>query len=654
MYCSQCALHFSGLSSEGRCPYCGDPGEDTGGDARPSTSPAGRGGAEAVVLRDVPAVPPDSSFDPDRTRTESAPSDPWAPGVVIAGKYEIVSRLGSGGFGTVYKVRHTFRKKYYALKLPHQEFTRDGTFRARFEREIEAMERFVHSDAVMIRDSGVTTDGWPYYTMDFIEGESLRAVMHREGRIAFGRACTLVAPILRVLDVAHAHRIIHRDIKPDNVLLTTVGGRERVKVLDFGIAKLLDLVGESASITHGERIGTPKYMSPEQVAGRDLDARSDLFSLGIVFYEMLTGNHPFAAGRDPVRVTAAILEAEPPLVREVVPEIPRPLCEFVSSLLEKRRRRRPANAQAALRVLEGIEGASRTEPTGAFTVASEVRRAAAKTLVVRQETSAGERRCFVFFDERVLFGRSDASDSGRATHSQILLRCLPCRSPSSDPENWHKNLTISQSVGRIYPEGDALVIEPSPNAKYGICIGDMRSTSAVRIGADRFHLSIGDRVLELDGYRVARTATTSEWNLTAAEAGRPEGLSLPAFSGYSNPSAQIDSACLRRANNWPLHEYHFVYRLLRIGSSANAELRLYGAGISSFHAAIVSEVGEAFLTRLDGVVRVDGLIDEAGEELPPRELAPCELLPLTPGLRLLIGDTAVWMDEATSEDFKSQ
>ena len=149
--------------------------------------------------------------------------------MIIAGKYEVLGKIGSGGFGSVYKVRQIHRKKLYALKTPHPEFWKDETFQKRFEREIEAMERFVHPDMVTVRDSGITERGVPYYTMDFIEGESLRAVMDREGLLQIKRAVNIIGRVLEVLDVAHKNHIIHRDIKPDNILLARKGGREVVK-----------------------------------------------------------------------------------------------------------------------------------------------------------------------------------------------------------------------------------------------------------------------------------------------------------------------------------------------------------------------------------------------------------------------------------------
>ena len=281
MFCPHCRVHYSGGGEKGRCPYCGREGEPSR-----STPAVPVPAAMTPSAAEAPSPPSPAAVqaDPDRTRTE-AQAEAWAPGTILAEKYEVLTQLGSGGFGSVYKVRHVFRKKHYALKTPHPEFAADDVFRRRFEREIEAMERFVHPDAVMIRDSGVTSEGRPYYTMDFIEGESLKEVLRREGKIASERAVHIALRVLRVLDVSHSHGIVHRDIKPDDILLTGVNGREGVKVLDFGVAKLLDLVGESKNITRGDRVGTPRYMSPEQITGEPTDPRSDLFSLGIVLYE---------------------------------------------------------------------------------------------------------------------------------------------------------------------------------------------------------------------------------------------------------------------------------------------------------------------------------------------------------------------------------
>ncbi|MBN1441269.1 MAG: serine/threonine protein kinase [Planctomycetes bacterium] len=656
MYCPHCGIQFSGTQGSGLCPYCQRPAEPSGSAPRPEateTLPASSGApGGAAGVADAAAKP-----DGDRTRTET-PGE-WAAGSLVAGKYEVVSRLGAGGFGTVHKVRHIYRKKYYALKTPHAEFARDPTFRVRFEREIEAMERFVHPDAVMIRDSGVTESGTPYYTMDYIDGENLKAILRREKRLPVDRALPIIRRILRVLEVAHNHQIIHRDIKPDNILITRQAGRETVKVLDFGVAKLLDLVGETGSVTHGMRVGTPKYMSPEQITGGEVDARSDIFSLGIVFYEMLLGEHPFAKVNDPIRVTAAILNTQPPEPREQDESIPKTISDYVLWMLEKKPRRRPESARVLIKHLGPVEeGVSQVEPLESLSVCTAVPRGPAAAVVLRQETSVGERRSFISFSERIRFGRTN--DPERGIQNDFIWRCLPCRSQAKDPENWQRNLTISQQLGTVYPEGTTVVVEPALRAKHGIGIGGVRSFRPARMHADRFHISLGDKALELDGFRMLRSSDPPDLDLSFLGLSRPAGVQAPQASGFSNASCLIDHISFQRASNWPLHEYFIVLRLLKIGSSANAGLRLRSPGVESEHAAVIFDEGEAFILPLGGKIIVRGDIDVFAAAPSQRitdphgiELEPSCLLPLRPGLELVLGDAHLRVDAAADSLFKT-
>ena len=646
MFCPHCRVHYSGGGEKGCCPYCGREGE-------PSRS------TPAVTV--LPAVTPPAGPLPaapaelDRTRTESQ-GETWPPGTILAEKYEVLTQLGSGGFGSVYKVRHVFRKKHYALKTPHPEFAADDVFRRRFEREIEAMERFVHPDAVMIRDSGVTAEGRPYYTMDFIEGESLKDVLRREGKFAPERAVPIVLRVLRVLDVSHSHGIVHRDIKPDNILLTGVNGREGVKVLDFGVAKLLDLVGESKNITRGDRVGTPRYMSPEQITGEPTDPRSDLFSLGIVFYEMVTGSHPFDAGKKAVErpgdlapLTHAILNQTPAPPRDVVPSISRIVSDQIVALLEKKARRRPASAAVVIQALESApEIAPYSVPAARLSLHPRFPRARAGTLVLRETTPDGERRCFLFFGDEVRIGRSN--DPARGIENDVILRCLPCRSRAADPENWARNLTISHQAANIYPVGHILTIDPSPGVKHGIAIGGVKSYGRIRIQGDRFHLGLGDRALELDGFRVETSPGETRHDLAFLAEGRPEGAGDRARTGYSNAACGIDSVSLFRPENWPLHEYHMVCRALRIGAAAGCPLRIGKAPAAEV--LLIHEAGEAFLLGLGKGARAapPPTGDDTAAEV---DLSEGVLHPLSPGVRLTLGENRFLVTLAADSDFKT-
>ena len=642
MYCGSCRVYFTGAAGGEFCPYCGGVVVES----RAST-----------IDTDDSVETEGGSVDQAETRTERRGQILWAPGDVVAEKYQVVSCLGSGGFGTVYKVRHVSRKKYYALKTPHPDLARDDLFRRRFEREIEAMERFVHPDAVTIRDSGLTETGLPYYTMDFVDGESLRVVLEREGHFKLARATGLMRRILVVLEAAHESQIIHRDIKPDNLLLTWVGNEERVKILDFGVAKLIDLAEATRTLSRGERLGTPRYMSPEQILGESLTVRSDLFGLGIVFYEMLTGSHPFSWPGDPAPVTASILQRTPKPPAEFPLGVSREVSQLVLHMIEKDARQRPRSSGEVLERLRDIEARSVTSEMAVQNVRflENAPRVAARSLVLRLQSSAGERRCFVFFDESVSFGRASRVDRGGT--NQLVLRRLPCRSGEADPENWRRNLTISSTVGTIYPEGAALCIEVVPASKYGIGVGGFTNRRNARIQADHFHLSIGDRALELDGVRVPRASDDLAFDPAVLAEGRPKDARSCAGTGYSNPACRIDSVRFLRVDNCPLHEYHLVYRMVLLGGAAGAGIRLRGSGVAGIQAALIQEEGEAFLLVLAENVRAT-VADAPGagdnsRQARPWDLAPWDLLPIVPGTTVFLGDCELRVDAATSEDFKS-
>lgn len=641
MYCRECRLEFSGTYTDERCPNCGRPAEAISAD--PAQTDLGRYALE---------VPEDELVPASETRTESpaAKTQSLERGNIVAGKYEIIRKIGSGGFGSVFKVRHIQRKKLYALKTPHSEYLRDETFQKRFEREIEAMERFVHPDMVVVRDSGVTESGLSYYTMDFIDGESLRSVMAREGAFEIKRALNIIRRVLEVLDAAHRHQIIHRDIKPDNILLTKNSGREVVKVLDFGVAKLLDTLGNTGTITRGVRVGTPKYMSPEQVTGDAVDGRSDLFAVGILLYEMLVGVHPFAVDRNPIRTTAAIISKEPEPPRKLRAEIPRSLSDKVMSMLEKKPRRRPQSAADALEGLPNdVSGRARfSAPACELVLFPDTLRQRLTSIVLSRETPRGVERFFLFFKTSVSIGRSN--DEERGIFNDLLLRRLPCRSAQEDADNWNLNLTISHRVAQLHIDKTAVVIEPFPEARSGIAVSGLRSREAVRIQSDRFYLSMGERALDLDGYRALKDSSREPVDLSCVPVLDEGAEDVPRGIGYSDPDCLVNCVRLTRSGNYSLHSYYVVTRRLAIGSGASTELRLEGEdGVKGHHASLIFDRGELFFIPVGGEVRVYGL---EGGGAQSATLNPGTVLPVIPGLTLALGSVLLRADRVTEQMFK--
>lgn len=214
----------------------------------------------------------------------------------IADKYDVIKKLGSGSYGDVYLVHHAFLGTPYALKILNASMAQQGRLVERFKQEAEILERFSHPGSIQLRDFGLTGDGCYYMTMDYCEGKQLSEYIRDHGRFSFSDTLDIIEQILDVVDAAHQVGIIHRDIKPDNIMIEVgAEGKKTIKILDFGVAKLKErLATDSTATSEGAAIGTPFYMSPEQAAGQgDLDHRTDLYAIGIVLYELLTGDVPF-------------------------------------------------------------------------------------------------------------------------------------------------------------------------------------------------------------------------------------------------------------------------------------------------------------------------------------------------------------------------
>jgi serine/threonine-protein kinase len=255
-------------------------------------------------------------------------NDPFV-GKVIDGRYEIQQRIGEGGMGVVYKARQISIDRIIALKMLNQQMANDPTWVQRFYNEAKACSRLQHPNTIRMFDFGQTSDGRLFMTMEFLDGISLRDALAK-GPLAPQRVVKVLIQCCASLAEAHSIGIIHRDIKPDNVfLLNMAGSPDFVKLLDFSVAKLLE--GDRMKTQAGVVFGTPQYMSPEQGRGLPLDARSDLYALGILAFEMLSGTVPFH-DENPMTVIQMHLHAGVPPMAD---QIPYAVQQIVRRALEK-------------------------------------------------------------------------------------------------------------------------------------------------------------------------------------------------------------------------------------------------------------------------------------------------------------------------------
>lgn len=270
----------------------------------------------------------------------------WEPGRVIGEKYRILRRLGQGGMGTVYEACHTSIERRVAIKFLRPELVDRADMVARFHREALAAGRIQHENVVTITDVGTLPTGLPYLVMELLAGETLTRVLEREGAFTVGRATSLIVQACRGVAAAHVLGVVHRDLKPDNLFLCQrADGSEQLKVLDFGIAKLETGSVEDGLVTKtGATLGTPHYMSPEQARGqRTIDARTDVYSLGAVLYELLAGIRPHS-GTSYNEIIYHILTKQPPPLERHRPDLPAGLAESVTRAMARETSERYADA----------------------------------------------------------------------------------------------------------------------------------------------------------------------------------------------------------------------------------------------------------------------------------------------------------------------
>jgi eukaryotic-like serine/threonine-protein kinase len=270
-------------------------------------------------------------------RRASDSQDRWL-GRVIDDRYRVLEIVGRGGMGVVYKVEHLRMGKVAAMKVLHPEYSRDAEVVERFRREAEAVSQLAHPNTVQVFDFG-TASGALYLIMEYVRGPDLSTLIKRDGPMPFARAAPMLAQICAALAEAHALGIVHRDLKPENILVTrTHRGRDFVKILDFGLAKLSEHDDRPDVTDRGAIIGTPYYMSPEQIRGEAVDARTDVYALGSMMYRMLTGTYAFAAGTPMGVLTKHLTDPlQPPSLRAPELDISPRLDEIVARSMAKDR-----------------------------------------------------------------------------------------------------------------------------------------------------------------------------------------------------------------------------------------------------------------------------------------------------------------------------
>jgi serine/threonine-protein kinase len=296
----------------------------------------------------------------------AVPEDPLL-GRTLDGRYQLHEKLGEGGMGAVYRAIHTLMGKPCAIKVLRGPTAVQELAGKRFQREAQSASRLDHPHCIRVTDFGRTADGIAYLAMELLEGRSLADELETLGALPLGRVVSITRQVAEALEHAHGLGVVHRDLKPDNIMLVDRGGAggpggDFVKVLDFGLAKLVatgrDAPGGSLSTLSemGSVFGTPEYMSPEQAEGRPLDARADLYSLGVLLYQMLTGQLPFQAASF-IAVLAKHMTETPisPAQRRPDLALPPAIVDLCLRLLHKDPAHRPQTASEVIATLDGVE-----------------------------------------------------------------------------------------------------------------------------------------------------------------------------------------------------------------------------------------------------------------------------------------------------------
>ncbi|HWM84988.1 MAG TPA: serine/threonine-protein kinase [Kofleriaceae bacterium] len=370
------------------CGVCGDRLEDSGvatapAANRPASRPASRPAADKAAAPARAPQPSRGGTSREKPRAAQAAgkhseialvpvqpaSDPYI-GTTLNGRFTIEKKLGEGGFGAVYNGVQLLTGRRVAIKLLHPEMTRDQNVVARFRREGQVLCSLRDAHTITTYDFDQTTDGTLFIAMELLEGRSLHDVFHDEAPIKWQRMLKIISEMCSSLEEAHSLGIVHRDLKPENIYLENrPGNPEFVKILDFGIAKVMRGDGSSGIAgdmspqltATGQTLGTLEYMSPEQLMGKPLDGRSDIYGLGVVAFEMVTGRLPFPDAVGPAALISAQLKKVPPSPSQIYPKggMPPMVDELILRMLAKDKNQRFRDMSELRREIDGILSSER-------------------------------------------------------------------------------------------------------------------------------------------------------------------------------------------------------------------------------------------------------------------------------------------------------
>jgi eukaryotic-like serine/threonine-protein kinase len=337
------------------------------GPVRPVT---GVGSAVAATTTPAPVTPAPTTDPPAQPSTSYLPPqvDPLL-GQTLAGRYQIQKKLGEGGMGAVYLATHNLLEKQVALKVLHGEFARKPDLVERFMQEAKAASRIRHENVIDVSDFGTTPEGLVFFAMELLKGHDLHEEVARARlaaqRLPWGRSKKIFLQICAALSAAHALGIVHRDLKPENIYLVDfLGEPDFVKLLDFGIAKQTEVAEGDRKLTRtGMLFGTPEYMSPEQARGETVDLRVDVYAMGCILYQLVTGKVPFEAENFMGVLSLHLTEPPPAIAPEAFDAIgaPRALADVIVKALEKDRNQRFATIDELARAVRLVSG---DKPTG--------------------------------------------------------------------------------------------------------------------------------------------------------------------------------------------------------------------------------------------------------------------------------------------------